>query len=344
MALTAPPTTNPPRVKPRWWFHLIAIGVTFFFAMVLVLAADIYLHHRLAPYAAVNIWGYRGEVLGRKQPNEKRILMVGPSTVFGVGFPPEQALPAQLERQMQSRLSFPVRVVNLGMPGEEAYAYRANVEDYRYLKPDAVIFYGDTNPIGRVARVVLRRNSPVFRLTGYYPIIHHAIREKAMLMQTGTVTGEPGKVVFRPGLAQRAGAATLEGAANVADYVQRMLGPLANSPDHPQVAAMTCRNEFSEFCDAMNDAVTYARSLGLRTLVVNQPYETPFQIQIQRALQVMLQERHGSDRDVRYLDLGNAIDLKDSTLTYDGVHLTPAGNAYMAGRLLEPALQLLGSE
>jgi hypothetical protein len=33
--------------------------------------------------------------------------------------------------------------------------------------------------------------------------------------------------------------------------------------------------------------------------------------------------------------------LKDTTLTYDGVHLTPAGNAKMAGQLVEPALSLL---
>lgn len=308
--------------------------------MVVVLAADIYLHHRLAPYAAVNIWGYRGEVLGRKQPGEQRILMIGPSTVFGVGFPPEQALPAQLERQMQARGASNVRVVNLGMPGENAFAYRTNLEDYRYLKPDAVVFYGDTNPIGRVAKVVMRHNSPIFRLTGYYPIIHTVIREKATLMRTGTV-GNPDAVVFRPRLTDRAGAATLEGAANVADYVIKMVGPLANTPDHAQAATMTCETAFSEFCDAMNDAVTYARSLRLPALVVNQPYETPFQIRIQRALQEMLRKRHGHDAGVRYLDLGTAIDLTDSALTYDGVHLTPAGNHQMAGKLLEPALDLL---
>lgn len=330
------------RVKVRWWFHLVALALALVIAMTVVIAADIYLHHRLAPYAAVNIWGYRGEVLGRKATNEKRILMIGPSTVFGVGFPPEQALPAQLEQQLQARSATPVRVVNLGMPGENAYAYRTNLEDYRYLKPDAVIFYGDSNPIGRVAKVVMRHNSPIFRLTGYYPIIHTVIREKATLMRTGTL-GNADAVVFRPRLTERAGAATLDGAANVADYVLKMIGPLATTPDHPQAATLTCEAAFSEFCDAMNDAVTYARSLGLPALVVNQPYETPLQIRIQQALQDMLRKRHGSDLGVRYLNLGNAVDLTDSALTYDGVHLTPAGNHKMATQLVAPALELLSA-
>ena len=344
----APPAPTPPsapaRKLPRWSLHLIALSITFCIALVLLLGVDVYLHHRLAPYAALNIWGYRGEVLGRKQPNEKRILMIGPSTVFSVGFPPEQSLPAHLERFLQQRVSYPVHVVNLGMPGEDAFAYRANLEDFRFLKPDAVIFYGDSNPTGDSVPVVLRHNSPIFRLTGYYPILHIAIREKALMMQHGgNIEAAYGanKVVFRPGMAQRAGAAALTGAANVADYVQNAVGSVADTPQTPLLPAPSCAEEFKKFCAAMNTAVTYARSLGLPTLVVNQPYETTFQIRIQEALQAMLREQHGRDAGVRYLDLGNGINLKDTTLTYDGVHATPAGNAKLAEQLVESALSLL---
>ncbi len=345
---TAPPAPTPPsapaRKLPRWSLHLIALSVTLFLALALLLVVDIYVHHRLAPYAAVNIWGYRGAVLGRKQPTEKRILMIGPSTVFSVGFPPEQSLPAHLERFLQQRVSYPVHVVNLGMPGEDAFAYRANLEDFRFLKPDAVIFYGDSNPIGDATPVVLRRNSPIFRLTGYYPILHIAIREKALLMQNGgnlEAAYGANKVVFRPGATQRAGAAALKGAADVADYVQNMVGSMKETPQTPMTPAPSCLNEFKNFCAAMNTAVTYARSLGLPALVVNQPYETTFQIRIQQALQAMLREEYGRDPGVRYLDLGHGIDLTDTTLTYDGVHLTPAGNAKIAEQLVESAMSLL---
>lgn len=306
-------------------------------AAAAVLAADIYVHHRLSKYAAVNVWGYRGEVLGRKQPGEKRIFMIGPSTVFGVGFPPEDALPAQLERQLQQRVPHPVRVVNLGMPGEDAYAYRATIEDYRYLKPDAVIFYGDSNITGESAPIVLRHQSPIFRWTGYSPILHIALRERFLMWRHDGKIQEAydDKVVFRPGDKEAGG---LKAAADVADFMKSTEAASA-SPAAPP----SCEKEFKNYCTSMNNAVTYARSLGLPALVVNQPYETPFQVHIQNALRQMLRDRHGNDAGVRYLDMGYGIDLKDSTLTYDGVHLTPAGNAKMASQLLEPALELLAA-
>ena len=309
-----------------------------------ILIADIYLHHKLAPNLAVNVWGYRGEVIGRKKVNEKRILMIGPSTVFSVGVLPEQALPAQLEDLLQARLSYPVKVANIGFPGEDAFAYKADLEDYLYLKPDAVIFYGDTNPFGGATPIVLRRLSPVFRLTGYYPIIDTALKEKAMLMMHGddmrAAYGDD-KVVFQPGLSTRVGAAALDGAAKAAEQMHRVLGKLTVTPETPPAVVATCTKEFTGLCDAINNAVTYARSLGLPALVVNQPYLSDTQVAEQQAIQAMLRERHGRDADVHYLDLGWAVDLTDPALCYDGNHLTVAGNARIAERLVDASLKLL---
>lgn len=335
--MTAAADEPAPRPLPRWALHLIVVTIMMAVALACVIAADVYVHHRLSKYAAVNVWGYRGPVLGRKAAGEKRILMIGPSTVFSVGFPPEEALPAHLERQLQQRVAYPVRVVNLGMPGEDAYAYRATIEDYRYLKADAVILYGDSNPTGSSAPIVLRRTSPVFRLTGYYPILHTAIRERWLLWRHGgrfeAAVGGDG-VVFRAGAGDQPGAAR-NAAEDVAAYVENTVG--AAAPAEPP----TCEHAFKGFCTSMNNAITYARSLGLPVLVVNQPYETEFQVLIQSALQTMLRDVHGSDAGVRYLDMGRGIDLKDPALAYDGVHLTPAGNAMMAGQLVSPALALL---
>ena len=300
-----------------------------------VLAADIYVHHRLSKYAAVNIWGYRGEVLGRKKQDEKRILMIGPSTVFGVGFPPEDALPAQLERQLQQRVPYPVHVANLGMPGEDAYAYRATIEDYRYLRPDAVILYGDTNLTGRSLPIVLRHSSPIFRWTGYSPILHIALHERYLMWRHDGQFQEahPDKVVFRPGDKDTG---ELKAAADVTEFMKGKDAAAGAAPP-------TCETDFKDYCASMNRAVTYARELGLPVLIVNQPYETPFQVHIQNALRAMLRDVHGKDPGVRYLDMGYGIDLKDTALTYDGVHLTPAGNAKMASQLLQPALDLLAA-
>lgn len=193
--------------------------------------------------------------------------------------------------------------------------------------------------------LVLRRLSPVFRVTGYYPIIDLALKEKAMSLQHGgnldaAYTGE--QVVFRPGLAGRAGAAALGGAADVAEQLHRVFGRLTVTAEMPPAVVSTCTTEFTGFCDAINAAVSYARSLNLPTLVVNQPYQSDTNVRMQQALQAMLRERHGKDPHVGYLDLGWSIDMKDPALSSDGNHLTLEGNRRMAGNLVDASLALLG--
>jgi hypothetical protein len=327
----------------RRLFRIVAPLVALLAFGGLLLAADIYMHRRLEPYAAVNIWGYRGPTIGKKRRNERRILVVGPSTAFGVGFPPQQAIPAQLENLLRARLQQPVSIVNLGFPGEDAFAYRADVEDYRYLKADAVIFYGDNNQTGGATPIVLRRLSPVFRLTGYYPILDTAIREKAIAIRSGGQIGAAyrgDKVVFRPALADRISASALTAAADIADSLHRTLGPLTVKPEAQPSVTATCQ-EYGRFCDAIHSAVAYARSLGLRVLVVNSPNVSDGQVRTHAAIHEMLRQRFGSDASVRYLDLGWTVDLRDTSLAYDGLHLTPPGNALIAAKLVEPVLDLL---
>lgn len=298
MTASAPP-------RRRWWFHLVALTLVLVIAFGAILAADLYLHYKLAPYAAVNMWGYRGRAVGRKRAGERRILVIGASTAFGVGFPPEDAIPAQLESRLRANSSLPVTVINLGFPGEDAFAYRADLEDFRYLKPDAVIFYGDTNQSGGATPIVLRRLSPVFKLTGYYPLIDTALREKAMALQTGDIASayRGDKVIFRPRLAARAGSTVLGGAASVAESMHRVIGPMTVTLETAPAAVRSCDGDFVAFCNAMNGAVEYARALGLPVLVVNQPYTSDRQVAAQQAIQAMLRARFGSDRAVSYLDL-----------------------------------------
>jgi GDSL-like lipase/acylhydrolase family protein len=330
----------------RWLFHLVAVALVLISAAGILVVLDVYVHYRLARYAALNIWGYRGPVVGRKRPGERRIVVVGGSTTFGVGFPSEQAFPARLEQELRTRSAFPVSVVNLGFPGENAYAFRANLEDYRYLKPDAVVFYGDNN-IVLTAPIVLRHESAVFRLTGYYPLLPTAMREKAMALKHGGNLGaayRDEKVVFDPGLAARTGAAALAEAAAVADSLHKVLGPLTRTAtDPPPAPTGSCGGAWEAFCDAMSNAISYARSQHQPVLVVNQPYMSDRHIQEQQALQAMLAQRFGRDDGVRYLDLGWAVDLNDPTVAYDGAHLTPKGNQQIAERLTEPVRSLLAA-
>src|SRR6266852_1097457 len=80
----------------------------------ILLGADLYLHHK----HGMNLWGYRGPAVGRKQPGEKRIVVLGGSTAWGFGLGVGQDFPGQLQRRFaeHSRTdgSASIKVLNLG--------------------------------------------------------------------------------------------------------------------------------------------------------------------------------------------------------------------------------------
>ena len=72
---------------------------------LLLLGVDLFLHKRAERSAGLNRWGYRGPIVGSKQPGETRIAVLGGSTAFGYGVPWFEAAPAVLEQR--SRRSAP---------------------------------------------------------------------------------------------------------------------------------------------------------------------------------------------------------------------------------------------
>ena len=66
-------------------FVAVAFVLTAAVGVSALLAFDVYLHHRVQYAAGVNVWGYRGDVVGRKKPGETRIIVLGGSTAFGTG-------------------------------------------------------------------------------------------------------------------------------------------------------------------------------------------------------------------------------------------------------------------
>ncbi len=51
---------------------------------------------------------------------------------------------------------------------------------------------------------------------------------------------------------------------------------------------------------------------------------------------MLLRRRFAGDRRVRYLDLGDLVDLSDPERSFDRMHLTAPGNAIVATALVEP--------
>ena len=166
------------------------------------------------------------------------------------------------------------------MPGEDAFAYRANLEDFRFLKPDAVIFTATAIHrrfgAGRAAAQLTD-----LRLTG---ITRSCIRDsrEALMMHTCGISKRLRRqqVVFRPAW-HNAPAPRRSPAPRTSRTRAERRGSVADTPQATDHAGAVMR-EVQEFCAAMNTAVTYARSARIADAVVNQPYWTTFQIRIRK--------------------------------------------------------------
>jgi lysophospholipase L1-like esterase len=316
-------------------------------------ALDVYLHHRVQYAAGVNIWGYRGDVVGRKKPGETRIVVLGGSTAFGYGLPWNQSWPYYLEQKIASRsgLSGPVRVVNLGVPTDSARTFVATLNDYDYLRADVAMFYEgyndlglDTNPAKNTTNPAVshylawRHQSPVFRWTGYFPIFPLVLNEKAALLLRGRAGGD---VVFRPDLATRATAGAMKEAADIGVAVERRLGKLTNTTaEKTQTEEAGC-GRWSQYCGAVQEAVELALARRQLAVVITQPFISDLHIEQQRALADMMRRRFSGEPRVRYIDLGRLIDLRDQSIAYDGIHLVASGNEHIADALVSEVVELI---
>jgi hypothetical protein len=190
-------------------FGLAAVALASGVMIIGLVAADIYVHWRTQNVAGVNVWGYRGAPVGAKGHGEVRVAMVGGSTVYGWGLPSHESIASFLEQRLNASASGRrFSVVNLGAPGQGAFGFVTDLADFEDLDYDIVCLYEGYNDLGpmtirgRDNYLLWRRESPVFRWTGYYPILPIVLREKADLL-TGEGTVKEGGVRFRPGLGSR---------------------------------------------------------------------------------------------------------------------------------------------
>lgn len=338
-------------VRKRLAFASAAAALAVAVPLGAALAADLYLHHKVEKYAGVNIWGYRGPTVPKKQPGEFRIVVLGGSTAFGYGVDWQDAFPALLERDLRPLARGPVSVVNLGMSSQGAYSFRFTLEDYLSLDYDLAILYEGYNDMGdKWNYFVGRRDSPVFRLTGYYPILPVYLQEKAMVIRSGGHLDEAyrGKAVFRPGLADRTTAGALEASAKIGEAVTRELDRFAQASaihgDRIRVVDRGCRAPFDFYCDSVYDGVAFALAHQTKVLVVTQPYGGPAHRDQQQAMRTMLQKYFAGNRSVGYANLGEAVDLRDTRVVYDGLHLNRDGNAIIARDLVGPVTMMAPEE
>jgi hypothetical protein len=325
--------------------------VTVLLSLVVTVGAlgvlDEMLRRRYARSFGLNQWGYRGPVVGAKQPGERRVVLLGGSTAFGFGRPPSDSIAAELERRLDARRpGTDVSVVNLGYPKESAWSFHSTLTDYAYLDYDVAILYEGYNDLRRPHTRAFRQDSPMFRLTGYLPFLALVLAEKSRAIRYGGDLDERfGREdpVFRPSLADKAAAGALQAAAEVTRSLELVLGPLTRGP--ATAASVpgrpTCGERFRHYCEGVGRGVDTALAHDASVLVVAQPYISDTHVEQQRNVAAFLRARFGGDPRVVYLDLGSAVDLRDHALAFDGMHLTSTGNAVVAGGLVTPVLTLL---
>jgi hypothetical protein len=344
--------------RRRLAFACVAILLSIVGSVAALLALDLYAHHRVERTAGLNIWGYRGPIVGAKRPGEVRIAFLGGSTMFGYGVSAAEAIPAVVEQTLQRSWADlpPVSAVNLAYNGEGAYAFAFVLEDFGFLDYDLVVLYEGYNDLMGDPRgpntMVFRQQSAIFRLTGYYPILPLVLREKAMALRAGgdlaaAYDGERvGKTVFRPSMVERTSAAALDAATLVSESLGRQLGRFVEAPSgRIEPSRAGCAYPWGEYCQSVYDAITHARARGAQVVVVSQPRAREPVAQRHReqqdALRDMVARHFRGDGAVHYVDMSDAVDLSDPALCYDGMHLTPAGNRQLGGALAEVLVPLV---
>ena len=325
-------------------FALLAVFLAAAVTTAGLLVIDVYLHGRYERSAGYNVWGYRGPRVGSKKAGEYRIAMLGGSTAFGYGVSWDEAIPAQLEQRLSAPAT-PITVVNLGYNNEGAYSLRYTLEDYLWLGYDAAILYEGYNDVAltppEANRQVFRRDSPVFRWTGYLPIFPVVFKEKAASL-TSAPAGD-GKTVFTPGMTARGAAGMLNAAAAIGDALEQQVNRVS-SPDHREEAPSSdsgCAFPWTLYCESMERAIVFARSHNVSVLVVGQP-EFPANTarrtrhdQQQHELESLIARRFAQDAHVRYASMRGTVDISNPAMSFDQMHLTAAGNRLVADRLAD---------
>jgi lysophospholipase L1-like esterase len=344
------------RLSRRGWFAVAAVALGIVVPFAGLLSADVYVHHKFERGVLYNVWGYRGPAVARKAQGEYRVAVLGGSVAYGFGVRWDESMPALLEARLRARA--PSVVVNLAYNGQGAYAFVPTMDDYAYLGYDAVLLYESYNDLlsdpSRPTRAVFRRESPMFRLTGYLPVFSIVAREKASVLLYGDTRAvyahaHHAQTVFMPGLASKASAQILQSAAAIGESLERQFGHLvagaSNAVVHAAEDGSGCSGTWVEYCRLVYKAIRTARHRQVQVIVVTPPYALgdrlrPANIEQQSEMADMISREFGRDHSVTYVNLGEMVDLSDPALSFDRMHLTADGNARIADALTEPVLAL----
>lgn len=263
-------------------------------------------HMRVQIEYGFNQWGYRDEPRGSKEPGERRVALIGGSSLFEAALLQPRTLTGNLFIELRAS-GAPGRqqysVANLAEPGAGADSYPDTIRHYAFLDPDVIcIFDGYDMPASPPMHG--RRQSAAFRAVGYLPVL------------PAKLLGSP------PWLSDTDGG------------VAEMLQDQPNGP--PDVS---CAGASAGYCAAMAATVRAGLEQGRAVMVVSPPSVSAHHARQQRSLGVALSQEFGRNSAFAYLDLGSVMNLSDRELSPDGLHRTDIGNHVVAQRIASALLK-----
>ncbi|MFA5410243.1 MAG: SGNH/GDSL hydrolase family protein [Candidatus Omnitrophota bacterium] len=319
-------------------FTVLFIMILTALSLGLIIAADMYYHNKFLQHHGLNYRGYRGRVVGSKRGNEIRIIMLGGSSAFGYGVHYNEALPYRLEEELQNYcnsngINKKVTVINLGYNNEGAYAFYFNLKDFLYLKYDYVIFYDGYNDLGIGNVTVYRHSNPVFRAFKYMPILPLIIEEKKMVLQSGgrledMYLGK--KIVFTPSPKEKIQINILNSALKVYNTFDNFANRVSRVSDKEFDMGQIKKDKWAWYKYYMKKAIDFALGCDKKAVVITQPYISDEHREQQGSLKKTIFNTYKDNKNFLYLNLGEAISLKEGLLTFDGMHLNADGCKKMA--------------
>jgi len=222
-------------------------------------------------------------------------------------------------------------VLNLGFNNEGAYSFKFTLKDYAYLEPDVVVLYSGYNDVKNIEnKIIFRHRSPVFLWTGFLPLLPSLTIDKLTVWKR-ELSGSDERTIFEPPDVK-----TIKNG----DELRKQVGSLTQKDTTTDATTATCA-EWQFYCEQISETVSVALKDGKRVLVVTEPYLSNDHVAQQAAIANMLSVRFAENPNVHYLNLGTVVDLRDTSLCWDGMHLTEEGNRRIAAALAQPVRELL---
>ena len=309
-------------------------------ALLGVVALDLYAHKKLEQVGGVNMRGYRGPVAHAKGPREVRVVLIGGTRAFGWGMWASAATAPAIYTRMMLVIDRPgtepppLVVVNLGQPGAVAADYPLTIRHYADLRPDYICLYDD---LGVRDTRPSWRDSGIFALTGYMPVLPLALREKGLSVRFGSVaqgySAVPTAAVRSP--LRRAAGRFLELAGAALMSLDRALARALGNRDAPGAGS------FVPYADQLKTAIDVAHQHAKGVVVVVGPAELDEQ---RRNLSTLdgVRQTCAASTWCRFVDLGTIPKLRETDLRLDTWNYGGEATWAVAEAITPAVLDLMG--